>query len=243
MKKGIGMDLFRCDRVSMYYERTAVLENVSFNVQRGDCLCIVGENGSGKSTLLKGILGLHPIRSGEVCFSAALDRRKIGYLPQQSGEQRDFPAKVFEVVRSGCLNRAGLLPLYSASMKKTAQDAMERLHIQDYAKKSFRELSGGQRQRVLLARALCAAQELLLLDEPVTGLDPLISTEFYALVGQLHQKAGKTIVMVSHDVNSAVGIANKILHLQNAVAFFGATQSYTESTLGKHFMRGCCHCD
>ena len=234
--------LLTCSKLAMQYDKTAVLEDVSFTVARGDCLCVVGENGSGKSTLLKGILGLHPLKSGSVTLADGVSRRALGYLPQQTTEQRDFPAHVGEIVRSGRLNR-GFRPFYSKDDRRAAREAMETLQIADLAKRSYRALSGGQQQRVLLARALCAAQELLLLDEPVTGLDPVVTADFYALVQKLNREMGLSVVMVSHDIAGAVQIANRILHMDKSVAFFGSTQDYAESTLGKHFMKGCCHCD
>lgn len=173
--------LLECRNVVMGYDGAAVVNSVSFELERGDYLCIVGENGSGKSTLLKGILGLIPLRGGSVGFSDGLKRTDIGYLPQQTQAQRDFPATVREVVLSGCLN-GSRGPFYSRADRNLANKNMEKLSVTDIARRSYRELSGGQQQRVLLARALCAAKELLLLDEPVTGLDPVVTAEFYRLI-------------------------------------------------------------
>lgn len=238
------MAYITCRNVSMYYERTRALEDVSFSVEAGDCLFIVGENGSGKSSLLKGILGLHPIKGGQISLGDGLTRQQIGYLPQQSSDQRDFPAKNREVVRSGRLGRSdGFHPFYTRQDKEAAQEAMQKLQILPLEKRSFRELSGGQQQRVLLARALCAAQQLLLLDEPVTGLDPLVTAELYDIVRMLNQKEGMTVVMVSHDIASAVEIANKILHLDRGVAFFGTAEAYQKSEVGRRFLGRCAHCD
>lgn len=173
--------LLACRDAVIGYDNTVAVNGVSFELERGDYLCIVGENGSGKSTLLKGILGLIPMRGGSVDFADGLRRTDIGYLPQQTQAQRDFPATVREVVLSGCLN-GSKGPFYSRADRSLANKNMEKLSITNIANRSYRELSGGQQQRVLLARALCAAKELLLLDEPVTGLDPVVTAEFYRLI-------------------------------------------------------------
>ena len=227
--------LLECRKVVMGYDGAAVVNSVSFELERGDYLCIVGENGSGKSTLLKGILGLIPLRGGSVGFSDGLKRTDIGYLPQQTQAQRDFPATVREVVLSGCLN-GSRGTFYSSADRNLANKNMEKLSVTDIARRSYRELSGGQQQRVLLARALCAAKELLLLDEPVTGLDPVVTAEFYCLIKKLNRDSGIAVIMVSHDIECAVENANKILHLgERGVEFFGTTEDYLKSDAGKRF--------
>lgn len=227
--------LLECRKVVMGYDGAAVVTSVSFELERGDYLCIVGENGSGKSTLLKGILGLIPLRGGSVGFSDGLKRTDIGYLPQQTQAQRDFPATVREVVLSGCLN-GSRGPFYSSADRNLANKNMEKLSVTDIARRSYRELSGGQQQRVLLARALCAAKELLLLDEPVTGLDPVVTAEFYCLIKKLNRDSGIAVIMVSHDIECAVENANKILHLgERGVEFFGTTEDYLKSDAGRRF--------
>ena len=227
--------LLECRKVVMGYDGAAVVNSVSFELERGDYLCIVGENGSGKSTLLKGILGLIPLRGGSVGFSDGLKRTDIGYLPQQTQAQRDFPATVREVVLSGCLN-GSRGPFYSSADRNLANKNMEKLSVTDIARRSYRELSGGQQQRVLLARALCAAKELLLLDEPVTGPDPVVTAEFYCLIKKLNRDSGIAVIMVSHDIECAVENANKILHLgERGVEFFGTTEDYLKSDAGRRF--------
>lgn len=227
--------LLECRKVVMGYDGAAVVNSVSFELERGDYLCIVGENGSGKSTLLKGILGLIPLRGGSVGFSDGLKRTDIGYLPQQTQAQRDFPATVREVVLSGCLN-GSRGPFYSSADRNLANKNMEKLSVTDIARRSYRELSGGQQQRVLLARALCAAKELLLLDEPVTGLDPVVTAEFYCLIKKLNRDSGIAVIIVSHDIECAVENANKILHLgERGVEFFGTTEDYLKSDAGRRF--------
>ncbi len=207
------MAQIHCSDLSLGYEGTPVLEHLDVQIHQGDYLCILGENGTGKSTLMKAILGLHPITSGEISLGDGLKSHEIGYLTQQSEIQRDFPASVTEIVRSGCQNRLGLRPFYSREEKQRAQDAMARLGISHLAKRCYREMSGGQQQRVLLARALCATQKILFLDEPVTGLDPEVSREFYQIIETLHREDGVTIVMISHDVETSIQYATRILHL------------------------------
>ena len=215
-----------------------MLEHVSFELKEGDYLCVVGENGAGKSTLIKCLAGLKKPTEGEVEFSDSISRRDVGYLPQQTAIQRDFPASVREVVMSGCLNNSRLLPFYTKADRERAARHMTELGIDTMAEKSYRELSGGQQQRVLLARALCASSKMLILDEPVTGLDPIVTGEIYSIIKQINKKYGMTIIMVSHDVKTAVNSANKILHLKRSVQFFGSTQDYVKSSTGREFIGG-----
>lgn len=226
--------LLKCSNVSMNYDKRLAVENVNFNVCKGDYLCIVGENGSGKSTLMKGILGLMKLNSGEILFKN-IKQTELGYLPQQTIVQRDFPASVFEVVLSGCLNQTGLKPFFSRADKEKARKNMELLNITDIAKKSYRDLSGGQQQRVLLARALSATSQLLILDEPVTGLDPIVTSEMYNIIKQLNDD-GITVIMVSHDIISATRYGNKILHMGTKVEFFGTVEEYEKTDIYKYMM-------
>ncbi|MBQ7580308.1 MAG: ABC transporter ATP-binding protein [Clostridia bacterium] len=216
------------------YDSNVVAEHLNFQVESGDYLCIVGENGSGKSTLMRTILGLqHPI-SGSIVYYDGLSKNEIGYLPQQTVVQRDFPASVSEIVISGFQGKMGLLPFYSAQQKKGALDAMEKMGITHLQKRCYRELSGGQQQRVLLARALCATSKILLLDEPVSGLDPKVTAEMYALISELNRQ-GISIIMISHDISAAIKYASHILHIDNDV-FYGTKESYLASEKGKAFM-------
>ncbi|MGN0442299.1 MAG: metal ABC transporter ATP-binding protein [Acutalibacteraceae bacterium] len=237
------MPIIECKNISMSYDGVTVFDSLSFSVESGDYLCIVGENGSGKSTLMKGLLGLKPLKSGEIIYSDGLKKTEIGYLPQQTGAQKDFPASVYEVVLSGRLNKRGLAPFYSRADKKTALDNMEKLGIASLKNRCYRELSGGQQQRVLLARALCATSKLLILDEPVTGLDPLAASEMYDIIKTLNEENGITVIMVSHDIVAAVDKADHILHLSNKELFFGTTADYTHSEMGSRFLYHNCHCD
>lgn len=234
------MALISCEQLTMSYENRNAVENVTFSIEPGDYLCIVGENGSGKSTLLKGLLGLMTPKSGRIVFGDGLTQTSIGYLPQQTQVQRDFPASVREVVLSGCLGRKGFGPFYNRAQRAEADAAMEKLNITALSRKSYRALSGGQQQRVLLARALCATDRLLLLDEPVTGLDPVVTAELYALLRQLNEE-GVAIVMVSHDINCSIHNARKILHMNTGVLYFGGTEDYRNSDLCRKFLGGCSH--
>ena len=229
--------ILSCHDVTVAYDSKIAVDHVSFEVNEGEYVCIVGENGSGKSTLLKSILKLVPLKCGSVTFGPEIQRKRLGYLPQQTNIQKDFPASVYEVVLSGCLNRRGLNPFYSKADKKQAMMHMERLGIGDFKKRSFSALSGGQQQRVLLARALCATDKLLLLDEPVTGLDPLVTEELYQLIEQLNKELGVTIIMVSHDISSSIQYADKILHINQSLLFYGDTKSYVTTELGKRFLK------
>jgi zinc transport system ATP-binding protein len=224
------MALITCRDLCLAYEGKIAVKDLSFEVFSGDYLCIVGENGSGKSTLIKALLGLKKPRSGSIVYGDGLKQREIGYLPQQTPAQKDFPASVGEVVLSGC--RAN--PFYPRSEKRRAEENMEKLGIAELKNACYRDLSGGQQQRVLLARALCATRKLLLLDEPVTGLDPKITLEMYELIQSLNEE-GITIIMISHDVDEAVRYADHILHIGKHV-FFGPRDEYIRSDVGKYFL-------
>ncbi|MBO7582287.1 MAG: metal ABC transporter ATP-binding protein [Treponema sp.] len=213
------MAQLKCENLTLGYNSNTVLENVSFSVEKGDYLCIIGENGSGKTTLMKTILRLQKPLEGQISTGDGVLPDEIGYLPQQTQVQRDFPASVWEIVLSGCQSRCGKRPFYNKEEKKLAVEAMKRMEIENLSKRCYRELSGGQQQRVLLARALCAAQKMLLLDEPVSGLDPSVTQEMYELIEQLH-KDGITIMMITHDVDAAKKYATKILKVQDKTALF-----------------------
>ena len=220
--------------LTLGYDSQVVARDIGFTVEKGDYLCIVGENGSGKSTLMKTLLGLKDPLGGKICFGDGLKATDIGYLPQQTVVQKDFPASVKEIVLSGCQSRCGLRPFYKKEEKDLAMENMERMGIMELENRCYRELSGGQQQRVLLARALCAAKEVLLLDEPVAGLDPIVTEQMYDLIEKLN-KEGITILMISHDIGAALRYANKILHLGDSV-FFGTKAEYLESESGKSFL-------
>ena len=229
--------ILECKKVTASYDGVNVLSSLSFAIKEGDFLAILGENGSGKSTLIKCLLGIKPLDSGTITMSDGLKPTDIGYLPQHTNLQKGFPATVGEVVISGCLGRRGLRPFYSPAEKKIARAAMERLGIADLAKRSCRELSGGQQQRMFLARAMCAAKKRLLLDEPVTGLDPAAQEEMYSLITELNQKDGMTVIMVSHDVVKSIDCANRILCLCSSDhSFFGTPEEYVGSHLGSKFL-------
>ncbi|MBO4457790.1 MAG: ABC transporter ATP-binding protein [Butyrivibrio sp.] len=228
------MSFISAQDLSLGYDKTVVAENLNFEVREGDYLCIVGENGSGKSTLMKTMLGLQTPMGGQILFGDGLKKNEIGYLPQQTLAQRDFPASVEEIVLSGCQSHMGLRPFYTEKERKLARTNMERMDICDLKKRCYRELSGGQQQRVLLARALCATTKILLLDEPVSGLDPKVTNEMYELINSLN-KSGVTIIMVSHDIMAAVKYASHILHVGKTI-FFGTKDEYIASDMGKLFV-------
>ncbi len=219
------MTQIQCENLTLGYGLQVVLSGLSFEVNEGDYLCIVGENGSGKTTLMKTMLGLTKPLSGSIRFGEGLSSRDIGWLPQQTDVQRDFPASVKEIVLSGTLGRGGFRPFYSKEDKALAETAMERMNITKLKKRCYRELSGGQQQRVLLARALCATQKILLLDEPVAGLDPVVTADMYELIDSLNKNDGVTVIMISHDVDKAAQYASHILHIGSEL-FFGTREEY-----------------
>lgn len=224
-----------CKDLTIGYDRQVVLEGINFEVNKGDYLCIVGENGSGKSTLMKTLLGLTPRLSGEIVFGDELRQTELGYLPQQTEVQKDFPASVKEIVLSGCQSRMGLRPFYNKEEKKLAAENMERMGISDFKDRSYRNLSGGQQQRVLLARALCSTRKLLLLDEPVSGLDPKVTQDMYELIESLN-KEGITIVMISHDMEAALDYSSHILYIGKHL-FFGNKDDFAKSKAGKRYLQ------
>lgn len=228
------MALLTIQNLSLGYDSHIIVKDLNFSVCAGNYLCIVGENGSGKTTLMKTLLHLQEPVSGRILIGDGLKKNEVGYLPQQTIVQRDFPASVREIVLSGCQGRCGFRPFYSREEKRLAEENMERMGISSLAGRCYRELSGGQQQRVLLARALCATRKLLLLDEPVSGLDPKVTAEMYALISSLNQE-GISLIMISHDIASAVCYASHILHIGDSV-FFGTKDEYLKSEAGKIFL-------
>ncbi|GAB7140083.1 ABC transporter ATP-binding protein [Deferribacterales bacterium RsTz2092] len=225
--------------VSITYDGRIAVSNVNLSVDAGDYLCIIGENGSGKSTLMKGLLGIVNLADGCVRLTC-LQRSQIGYLPQRTPAQRDFPASVFEIVLSGRLNRQGVLSFYTDEDRAQVRENLAYLQVDELADEPYRNLSGGQKQRVLLARALCASERVLMLDEPVAGLDPIMTGELQMLLDKLNKERKLTIVMISHDVVSAVRCANKILHMHKSPLFFGKTADYVETDIYKKLV-ACIH--
>ena len=230
--------LIECKNASFEYEGNIAVSGLDFTVNSGNYLCIVGENGSGKSTLIKGLLKLKRPAGGIISTGGGLKVNEIGYLPQQTIVQKDFPASVYEVVLSGRLSHRGIRPFYSKADRETAKENIALLGIENLRNKCYRELSGGQQQRVLLARALCATRKMLLLDEPVAGLDPVATQDLYRQIEKINRETGITVVMVSHDVQSAVKYASHILHLKNRQVFFGLTADYIKSAAGLGFLGG-----
>lgn len=228
------MELIKAENLTKKYSGNTVLENISFTVCKGEFFHILGENGAGKTTLIRLILGLIPASSGKITYSN-MKQTEIGYLPQKSDIEADFPASVSEVILSGFLNRRALLPFYSREQKKKAADIALRLGISDIMHRPFSFLSGGQKQRVLLARALCATSGVLLLDEPLTALDPLASADFFSIIDDLKEQ-GYTLIMISHDIHCAIKYADKILHLAENDVFYGTPHDYANSVLGRRML-------
>ena len=224
-----------CQDLAIGYDGKAIVQKLDLSINQGEYLCIVGENGAGKSTLVKTLIGLlQPVR-GKIALGDGMSQEEIGYLPQQSETQKDFPASVREIVLSGCQNRCGLRPFYNRKEKMRAEEMMRRLQITDMEKRCYRELSGGQQQRTLLARALCATKKLLLLDEPVSGLDPKATEEMYQLIRSINREEKITIVMISHDIQAAITYASHILYLGDTL-FYGTKEEFLQNKAGEKFL-------
>ena len=230
------MALITCDNVTLGYENITLCRGLSFTVEAGDYLCIVGENGAGKSTLMRTLLGLRAPLAGTITTGDGLKPTEIGYLPQQTVVQRDFPASVREIVISGFQGKCGRRPFYNKEEKRLAANAMEKLGLTELATRCYRELSGGQQQRVLLARALCATGKLLLLDEPVSGLDPRVTADLYRLIRDLNRDDGITVVMISHDLAAALRYASHILYMGDEI-YFGTKEAFPASAAGRRFIQ------
>lgn len=228
------MPQLTCRDLTLGYDGKAVVSDLNLSVSKGDYLCIVGENGSGKSTLMKTLLGLLPPIGGEIATGDGISQNEIGYLPQQTQVQKDFPASVWEIVLSGCQSRAGIRPFYNKKEKALAKKNMDKMHISEFEKRCYRELSGGQQQRVLLARALCATQKILLLDEPVAGLDPKVTQEMYSVIEKLNKEDNVTVIMISHDIDASLKYASHILHIGDRV-FYGTKDEYLKSGIAVNF--------
>lgn len=229
------MPLVSCENLSFSYDGKPAVEDVTFSISSGEYICIIGENGSGKSTLIKGLLQIHPPSGGILHLEDCL-KGGIGYLPQQKTSLKHFPASVLEITLSGCLNHMGLRPFYGRKEKQQAMENLERMGMAHLHRHCFRELSGDQQQRVLLARALCAAKHLLILDEPVASLDPVAAKEFYEQIQRLHKELGMAVLMVSHDMENALSYGEKILHLDTKQLFFGTTEAYLATETGQRFL-------
>lgn len=226
-----------CKNLTVAYERINVFEDISMTIEEGDYISIVGENGTGKSSLIKAILGLVPMKKGEIEYGEGISMKNIGYLPQQNILQNDFPASVKEVILSGSLSTDSFSVFYSKEALKRVKSVMRRLGIDSLYKNTFGNLSGGQKQRVLLARALMATDKILFLDEPITGLDPIVTADFYEIIKDLNRKDNITIVMISHDIKNAIKDSNKILHMNEGSYFFGTKEEYMESNHAKGFLK------
>ncbi len=229
------MSLLDISHAGFQYDGNTVLKDITFSVEEKQYLCIVGVNGSGKSTLIRGVLGLKKPFEGSVTYGEGLCGSQIGYLPQQTDAQKDFPASVYEVVLSGRLNKLGKRPFYRKEDRQAAEEKLRLLNIESIRNKSYQKLSGGQQQRVLLARALCAADRLIVLDEPVSGLDPAAAADFYRICRQINDN-GMTIIMVSHDIQTALTQASHILYLGHAQPFFGTVEDFKNSPAGKNYL-------
>lgn len=232
------MALLTCRNASFGYDGEVVLSGIDFTLYGGEYMCILGENGAGKSTLVKGILGLISPTAGEIEFGEGLRACEVGYLPQQTQVHKSFPASVLEVVLSGRINSMGMRPFYNRKDRDDALKKLELMGMKGMERRSFQELSGGQMQRVLLARAMCAAGRFILLDEPVSGLDPAATTDLYELIADINKNMGMTVIMVSHDTEAAVKYASHIMQLSHTQLFYGTVDEYKNSELGHDYLKG-----
>ena len=232
------MKIIECRKLNIGYVDKLVCTNISFSVEKGQYVCIIGENGSGKSTLIKTILGLNKPLSGRVIFGGHFNKSHVGYLPQQTEFQKDFPATVREIVMSGFLGRMGFRPFYNKVEKEKCGKILSQLGATDYQDKSFKDLSGGQQQRVLLARALCATDELLVLDEPTNGLDVRTIKHFYELISKLNRENGLTVLMVTHSIENVIKYATHIIYLKDNMEFVGSKEEFLNSEHAKYFKLG-----
>jgi len=230
------MALITCKDVVLGYDGERVLSGINFAIDRGDYLCVVGENGAGKSTLIKGLLKLISPMQGSISMSDGLKSTEIGYLPQQTQIQRNFPASILEVVMSGTLNGNSGKPFYTKKNKKDALDKIELMGLKGMEKRCYQDLSGGQQQRVLLARALLATTKMILLDEPAAGLDPVVTNDLYEIISKINKEMNITVIMVSHDISAALKYSTHILHLSNKQKFFGKTKDYIKSDVSNDFI-------
>ncbi|MBQ8404421.1 MAG: ABC transporter ATP-binding protein [Clostridia bacterium] len=230
--------ILKCENVALSYDGRTVAENIDFQINEGDYLCVLGENGSGKTTLINALLGLKKVAGGKIVYGEGVKAENIGYLPQKQSVGVDFPACVREIVRTGFLGKRGFRFYYSKVERERAEDVMQKLGVTDFAKRSFSELSGGQQKRVLLARALCSAENLLILDEPTAALDPIVTEELYEMTKKLNAEEKISVIMVSHDVAAATKYANKILHVKHEQLFFGTTEEYLKTDLAKAYLGG-----
>lgn len=227
------MSLLEITNLSHSFSENVLYKNADFSLNKGEHIGIVGQNGTGKSTLIKTLLHLQDAISGDIITGDGLKAYEVGYLPQQTVVQKDFPATVEEIVLSGTLAKCGWRPFYRKAEKKLAEEKMKRMEVWNLRKSCYRNLSGGQQQRTLLARALCAASKVILLDEPVTGLDPKVTAEFYQVTKDLSEE-GIAVIMVSHDVQ-ALDYATHILHMQKKNSFYGTKEEYMNSDKWKLF--------
>lgn len=232
------MAILTCKNASFGYDGEVVLSGIDFTLCGAEYMCILGENGAGKSTLVKGILGLISPVAGEIKFGEGLRACEVGYLPQQTQVQKSFPASVLEVVLSGRINSMGMRPFYNRKDREDAVKKLELMGMKGMERRSFQELSGGQKQRVLLARAMCAAGRLILLDEPVSGLDPSATTDLYELIADINKNMGMTVIMVSHDTQAAVKYASHIMQLSHTQLFYGTVDDYKNSEVGHDYLKG-----
>lgn len=222
------MAILTAKKVKIGFGENVVIKDASFSLDEGDFACVVGTNGSGKSTLIKAILGLIKPMSGTIEYGEGLTQTTIGYLPQETRPDANFPATVEEIVLSGCLGHMKMRPFYCHKEHEHVRESLRTLGIDELAKASFMKLSGGQKQKVLLARSLSATKKLLILDEPSNNLDYKSRKDFYKTLKKLNSEQGLTIIMITHDLDADDLIGNKVVAISDGVAKIAATAEYLE---------------
>lgn len=205
------------------YNSHTAIENVSFKINQGEYIALVGENGSGKSTLIKAIMGLKKEDEGEVKFD--LDLSEVSYLAQTDLKGIDFPATSKEIIMTGCQKR-GKLPFYTKQDKENFKQVVQELKIEDLINKRIGDLSGGQKQRVLLARSLIRNPKMIILDEPQTGLDVNITKELYKILEKLNKEKNVTIMMATHDLDELESIKPRIICIAKTIKYDGKFEEW-----------------
>lgn len=222
------MPLIEFKDLCIGYEHKVIIKNINLEINDGEYVCVFGDNGVGKTTFLKTILGLIPPLSGSIIIEDTFNKKEVGYLPQRMQLKPEFPASCFEIVLSGCVNRLKIWPFYRKSHRDLAIEKMKLLGVANLKDKPFRVLSGGQQQRILLARALCATDRLLILDEPFTGLDYHAAKSLYDLLEKINKQLNVTIIVVSHFMEDILAYSTKVVHLSKEEVFCGTPEQYVQ---------------
>ncbi|HIP51781.1 MAG TPA: ABC transporter ATP-binding protein [Campylobacterales bacterium] len=229
------MSIIEIKNLSFSYDKQKILEDINLSVKEKDFLAIIGPNGGGKSTLLKLMLGINSIKDGSIHTFGEVPKKnlaKIGYVPQNTNVNTDFPITVSEVVLMGHIGTKRPLFGYANEEKMCALGALSQVGMEKYANEKIGSLSGGQRQRVMIARALCAHPQILILDEPTASIDVEGQKQIYELLQELNSYI--TIIVVSHDISVIMQYANTVVHINKTLSFHDVSNLKKESKT-QHF--------